>query len=313
MDAWSSQADVPPQHGKIVVVTGANSGLGLVSARVLAARGAHVIMAGRSLERVTEAAARVRAAHPEAAVEPALLDLASLDSIRAFAGGFAARHDRLDLLLNNAGLLGMPRGVKTAEGFDLQFGVNHLGHFALTGRLLSRLRATPGSRVVTVSSLLHRFGHIDLGDPMRETKPFSRRQPYDDSKLANLLFTFELGRRLERAGATAPIALAAHPGYCATAIQEKGARLEGSWLRIWRARLSCALFAGDVEQGALPQLRAATDPSARAGDYFGPGGPGELQGPAVRVKAAARAHDAALAAGLWDWSVTRTGEDFGGL
>src|SRR6266496_311966 len=209
---WTSD-DVPGQHGRLAVVTGANTGLGFETARVLAARGASVVLAVRDTEKGKRAAARIAGTAPGANVTVQPLDLASLDSIRAAAAELRARHPRIDVLINNAGVMFTPRQA-TRDGFELQFGTNHLGHFALTGLLLEQMLPVPGSRVVTVSSLAHRIGaRINFGDLQGE-RSYRRVAAYSQSKLANLMFTYELARRLSGAGTT--IAVAAHPGLAGT-------------------------------------------------------------------------------------------------
>jgi NAD(P)-dependent dehydrogenase (short-subunit alcohol dehydrogenase family) len=304
---WTAN-DVPDQAGKTCLITGANSGLGFASAQVLAARGARVIMACRNAARGQRAVDALVEQQRSAQVELLILDLASLASIHEAAERFLAGHDHLDILINNAGLMAIP-SMRTADGFEMQLGTNHLGHFALTGLLLPALVAARASRVVTVTSGMHRYGRIDFDDPFFEKRRYSRWAAYNASKLANLLFTFELVRRLERAR-TEAIVVAAHPGYAATALQGKGpalsesrlARLEGLLLRLLNATVAQSAAAG-----AWPSLRAATDPAARAGDVFGPSGAGEARGPAVRVDVSRRARDFEAGRQLWALSERLTG------
>jgi NAD(P)-dependent dehydrogenase (short-subunit alcohol dehydrogenase family) len=293
--SWSLR-DVPDQTGRVAVVTGATSGLGLATAVALASRGAHVVLTARDPGRGEAALARVREA---GAAEVLPLDLTSLDSVRAFAERVGAAYDRLDLLVNNAGVMGTPLR-RTAEGFELQLGTNHLGPFALTGLLLPRLLATPGSRVVTVSSLVARFGRIRLDDLNRDRRRYRRWEAYADSKLANLLFTFELSRRLIEAGA-GTTALAAHPGLAVTALGKDAGRLQQAAMRLVH------VAAQEASSGAQSQIRAATDPSLATGTYVGPGGPGGSSGPPVPVAAPTRAWDRAAMTGLWDRSEQLTG------
>jgi len=290
---WS---DVPDQGGRLAVVTGSNSGIGYEAALVLAQHGAAVVLACRDLERAEGAAARIRAAAPAATVSTLQLDLASLASVRLAAEQLRGAYDHLDLLINNAGLMFPPYG-RTEDGFELQFGTNHLGHFALTGLVLDRLLATPGSRVVTVSSTGHRAGAVDLDDLQFERRRYRRLAAYGQSKLANLLFTYELQRRLEAAHAEA-IALAAHPGLSNTDL--------GRFLPGWTRPIGGAL-SQDARMGALPTLRAAVDPGARGGEYYGPGGWMELRGFPVRVGSSARSHDAGAQRRLWERSEQLTG------
>jgi NAD(P)-dependent dehydrogenase (short-subunit alcohol dehydrogenase family) len=283
-------------------VTGANTGIGLETAAVLAQRGAVTVLACRDTGKAGRAAERLSPTAPEATVSVVRLDLASLESVRAAAAQIRASHERLDLLINNAGLMMPPRGT-TADGFELQFGTNHLGHFALTGLLLEAMLAVPGSRVVTVSSQGHRAGRIDFADLQSERR-YGRMSAYAQSKLANLMFTYELERRLRAAGA-ATIAVAAHPGSTSTEL-----------VRHWPGLLQMAYAAtgGLVNQsppmGALPTLRAATDPAARGGDYYGPGGLGQLKGYPVRVSSNGRSHDEEAQRRLWAESERLTGVTF---
>jgi NAD(P)-dependent dehydrogenase (short-subunit alcohol dehydrogenase family) len=294
--------DIPAQDGRVAVVTGGTSGLGLETAVALAGHGARVVLTARSAERGRAALATIRSRVPDASVSVGPLDLASLDSVRAFAGAL----DRVDLLVNNAGVMFAPRG-RTADGFETQLGTNHLGHFALTGLLLPLLG--PGSRVVTVSSVAHRPGRVDLADLNWERRRYDRFRAYFQSKLANLLFAFELDRRLGRAGVPAE-SLAAHPGAVRSNL---GHGYGGPLGRLQGLAITVAgpvLFQGPAD-GVLPQLRAATDPALPSGSYLGPGGPGERSGPPVVVRASDRALDEDLAAALWTRSVELTGVDPG--
>jgi NAD(P)-dependent dehydrogenase (short-subunit alcohol dehydrogenase family) len=293
---WTA-ADIPGQHGRIALITGANSGIGFAAAATLAAKGATVLLACRDAGKAKDAAGRISAAVPGARTEIVSLDLASLASVREAAGQVRSGHDRLDLLINNAGVMYTPRSA-TADGFELQIGTNHLGHFALTGLLLDLLLAAPGARVVTVSSFAHRAGRIDLAD-LQSARRYRRAAAYAQSKLANLLFAAELQRRLAAAGAQAS-SLAAHPGYTRTdllrylpAVMQAGAR--------------AARLGQSPEMGALPVLRAATDPAARGGEYYGPRGLTQLAGYPKRVAPSARARDAAVAGKLWAESERLTG------
>ncbi len=293
------EPDVPEQPGRTAVITGANSGIGFQAARVLAERGAAVVLACRDLGKAKDAAARISAAAPGATLSTVRLDLASLASVREAAGELRASHDRLDLLINNAGLMMPPYG-RTEDGFERQFGVNHLGHFALTGLLLDRMLPVPGSRVVTVSSNGHRMGQIDFGNLQWE-HGYRRPAAYGRSKLANLLFTYELQRRLAAAGA-GTAALAAHPGTSRTALT----RNMPAWMRLGSGLMPMQSGA----MGALPMLRAATDPAAQGGEYYGPAGRGEFMGPAKRVQSSKRSHDAEVARRLWEESARLTGVSY---
>jgi NAD(P)-dependent dehydrogenase (short-subunit alcohol dehydrogenase family) len=303
--AWRTD-DIPDLTGRTAVVTGATSGLGTVTARELARHGAHVVLTARDAGRGAATVERLRAAVPGASVEVRALDLASLASVAAFADGLVADHPRLDVLVNNAGVMATPLR-RTEDGFELQIATNHLGPFALTGRLLPALAAAPAARVVTVASLAHTWGTIDLDDLTHQHRRYVRWLAYGETKLANLLFAFELDRRLRAAGSTVA-SLAAHPGLARTRLGRSG----GGPLA-WAQALGVVL-AKPVHQsarrGAEPQLRAATDPDLPGGAYIGPGGPGEARGPAVLVGCSAAARDEALARALWERSEELTGARF---
>ncbi len=294
---WTA-ADIPDQSGRVAVVTGANSGLGLVTARELARAGARVVLACRSTDKGEGAAARISSAVPGAAVEPAVLDLANLESVRTFA---ANAPDRLDLLINNAGLMAAPRHL-TRDGYESQLATNHLGHFALTGLVLGRLLAAPAPRVVTVSSTLHRTGAIDFDDLQGERK-YNRWRAYGQSKLANLMFCFELQRRAVQAG-SALLSMAAHPGYAATNLQAAGT---DRFYERWYMAIGNKLLAQSAEMGALPTLYAATVPDLPGGTYVGPGGRAEQRGYPKIVGAAAKAYDEQAWRRLWEVSEELTG------
>ena len=299
---WTA-ADVPSQAGRVAVVTGASGGIGLATATVLAQRGGTVVLACRDEGKADRAAAQIRAAAPGAGVRLVHLDLASLASVRRAAGEILADCPRLDLLINNAGVMYVPF-QRTEDGFELTFGTNHLGHFALTGLLLPRLLATPGARVVTVSSVAHRYGEMHFDDLML-TSDYRPDPAYGQSKLANLLFSYELGGRLAAAGA-GTASLAAHPGVVLTDLW----RTSPGWQRaLISPRLRPINFwaAQPVAPGALPTLRAATDPAARSGEYYGPGGFHEYTGDPVRVESTAASHDPAAQRRLWDISERLTG------
>ncbi|MGW0880629.1 oxidoreductase [Streptomyces sp. NPDC002671] len=306
MPGWNT-ADMPDLTGRTAVVTGANSGLGYVTARELARKGARVVLACRSEARGSEAVRRLREEVAQAAVEFGRLDLGDLASVREFADGLS--YDRLDLLVNNAGVMALPYGV-TADGFETQFGVNHLGHFALTGLLLPRLLATPGARIVTVSSLMHALANIDLRD-LNSRQKYRRWIAYSRSKTANLLFTHELARRLGVHG-SAVVAAAAHPGYAATNLQTAGPRAEG---RRGAERLMEAanrVFAQSAEAGALPSLYAATAHGVRPDSFFGPSFAMWRGAPAPSWRAPWTVDDA-VAERLWDASVQLSGVEYGAL
>jgi len=299
-------ADIPSQEGRTAVVTGANSGLGKVVAQELARAGALVVLACRDTGKGERVAAQIRAAAPGAGVEVAELDLAALDSVRAFAQGFAGGRRRLDLLVNNAGVMAVPHR-RTGDGFELQLGTNHLGHFALTGRLLPLLREREDARVVTVSSGVHHGASIDFDDLQGE-RHYSRWGAYGQSKLANLLFALELDRRLRSAGLPV-ISVAAHPGYAATNLQFSG---PPAYERLFM-RVGNLLFAQSAEMGALPILFAATAPGLAGGAFVGPDGLFEGRGHPRLVTPSATARDQSTAARLWELSERLTGVayDFG--
>jgi len=280
------------QSGRVAVVTGANAGIGFEVARVLAAHGAAVVIACRDSSRGEAVAARI----PGARV--VTLDLASLASVQAAAAELREACARLDLLINNAGVMEVPHHV-TEDGFELTLATNHLGHFALTGLVLDRLLATPGSRVVTVSSIAHRRGVLESPEPYDPSAAYAR------SKLANLLFTYELSRRLGAAGA-ATVALAAHPGIVRTGLWRTSSLVERALISR-RVRFVNFWLAQDVEAGALPVLRAATDPAAGGGDYYGPSGPFGFTGRPARAESSALSHDRDAQRRLWELSEQLTG------
>jgi NAD(P)-dependent dehydrogenase (short-subunit alcohol dehydrogenase family) len=264
MSGWNEKA-VPDQRGRVAVVTGANSGLGYVTARELARKGARVVLACRSEVRGSAAADRIVAEVPGAEAQFGRLDLGDLSSVREFAATFP--YERLDLLVNNAGVMAMPYGT-TVDGFETQFGVNHLGHFALTGLLLPALLDAPDARIVTLSSFMHTLANIDIDD-LNSERRYSRWTAYARSKTANLLFTHELARRLAAAG-SGVVATAAHPGYAATNLQTAGPQAEGRRGAERLMELGNRVFAQSAEAGALPSLYAATAPGVRPDSFFGP-------------------------------------------
>ena len=297
--------DIPDQTRRVAVVTGANTGIGLTTAQALAVRGARVVLAVRNADKGQAAADKIIAGTPGAEVDVQILDLASLDSIRRASETLRDRYERIDLLINNAGVMYTPLS-RTADGFEMQFGTNHLGHFALTGLLIDRLLATEGSRVVTVSSMGHRIRAAIHFDDLQLEHSYNRVAAYGQAKLANLLFTYELQRRLAAAGATT-IAVAAHPGVAATEL----ARNSQLPIRIGTRLLRPFMRGPDA--GALPTLRAATDPGVRGGEYYGPSGLGEIRGHPVLVTSSPESHDEAVQARLWAVSEELTGVRFPAL
>ena len=297
MTKWTA-ADIPDQTGRTAVITGANTGLGYETAAALAGRGARVVLAVRNLEKGKQAVARITAATPGAEVELQELDLTSLESVRAAAARLRSGHDRIDLLINNAGVMYTPRST-TKDGFELQFGTNHLGHFAFTGLLLDRL-VPVASRVVTVSSIGHRIRAAIHFDDLQWERRYSRVGAYGQSKLANLLFTYELQRRLAPHGTT--IAVAAHPGGSNTELIRNLPRPIAAASSV----LVESLMQG-ADLGALPTLRAATDPGVLGGQYFGPDGFQEIRGYPKVVASSAQSHDVELQRRLWAVSEVLTG------
>ncbi|TQK30388.1 SDR family NAD(P)-dependent oxidoreductase [Arthrobacter sp. SLBN-53] len=296
MTRWTTH-HIPDQSGRTAVITGANTGLGFETARALAAHGAHVVLAVRDTDKGKRAAAQLTG---DVSVQE--LDLGSLESVRAAAAELRAAHERIDLLINNAGVMTPPKST-TADGFELQFGTNHLGHFALTGLLLDTLLDTPGSRIVTVSSNGHKMGGAIHFDDLQWERSYSRIGAYAQSKLANLMFTYELQRRLAPRGAT--IAVAAHPGTSSTEL----ARHLPSLARP-ATELLTKVAAQPAADGALPTLRAATDPGVLGGQYYGPANLAQWRGAPVVVASSDRSYDVALQQRLWTVSEELTGVGF---
>ena len=293
---WNEQ-NVPDQRGRVAVVTGANTGLGFETAKVLAEHGATVVLAVRDLQKGKQAAAGIAGD-----VTVQALDLTSLDSIRSAAESIRAAHPRIDLLINNAGVMYTPKRT-TADGFELQFGTNHLGHFALTGLLLGRLLPVPGSRVVTVSSTGHRIRAAIHFDDLQWERSYNRVAAYGQAKLANLMFTYELQRRLASHGTT--IAVAAHPGVSDTELirhTPAALRIPVSWL--------APVLTQTPAMGALPTLRAATDPNVTGGQYYGPGNRSQTRGFPKPVTSSPASHDQAIQQRLWTISEELTGVTF---
>ncbi|MER5514282.1 oxidoreductase [Streptomyces sp. NPDC002763] len=300
---WRS-GDIPDLTGRVAVVTGANSGLGYVTARELARKGARVVLACRSEARGHEAGDRMAAEVPDAHIEFGRLDLGDLASVRDFAGSFP--YARLDLLVNNAGVMAPPYGT-TADGFETQFGVNHLGHFALTGLLMPVLLGTPAARVVTVSSMMHVLANIDLDD-LDSARGYRRWVAYGRSKTANLLFVHELARRVDAHGGDL-VAAAAHPGYASTNLQTAGPRAEGRRGAERVMTAANAVFAQSAEAGALPTLYAATAPGVRPDSFTGPS-IAMWRGTPAPSRRAPWTRDDTMAQRLWDASEQLTGVSY---
>jgi NAD(P)-dependent dehydrogenase (short-subunit alcohol dehydrogenase family) len=307
---WTTD-DIPRLSGLTAVVTGANSGLGFETALALAGAGAHVVLACRDETRGGVALDRIRGAVPAADVRLELLDLADLASVRKFAADFSAAHDGLDILVNNAGVMAIPRR-QTSDGFEMQFGTNHLGHFALTGllfeRLLTRPGARPGARVVTVSSEMARIGRIRFDD-LQGSRHYGKWAAYGQAKLANQLFTLELDRRAAGHGADL-VSVAAHPGFAATNLQAVGPRMRGSGMAERLSDLANAVFAQPAAAGALPSLYAATAAGVRGGQYFGPDGLFGMRGHPTPASFVRAARDLDTARRLWEVSEELTGVRF---
>jgi NAD(P)-dependent dehydrogenase (short-subunit alcohol dehydrogenase family) len=300
-------ADVPDQSGKTFFVTGANTGIGFEAAKVFAGKGGRVLLGCRNPKKGDAALARIAEAHPGADVSLVQIDLSDLASVRA-AAEVVAREPRLDVLVNNAGVMWNPKTI-TADGFESQFGVNHLGHFALTGLLLPLLEATPNSRVVTVSSTGHRLGNGDIyWDDINADREYHPRKRYYASKLANLLFTYELDRRLRGRGAST-IAVAVHPGGSDTELNRYVTGFTGVMTRAMTPLMRPIM--NTAEQGAWPTELAATAAGDEGGQYFGPGNWREMSGPARQVDSSGASKDEAKAKRLWDLSIQMTGVDPG--
>ena len=300
-EVWTVE-NIPDLTGKIIIVTGANSGIGFEAAKQFARKGARTILACRNMDKAQAALAKIQAEIPGAQAETMHLDLASLISIHEFAQAFTAKYDRLDVLLNNAGIMMVPY-TRTEDGFKSQVGTNHMGHFALTGQLIDILEKTPGSRVVNISSGGHRMGIMDFNNLMyMKEKGYSRTGAYGRSKLSNLLFTYELERRLEADGGN-PIAVAAHPGLSETHLAD---HFFGGHLTAF-SHVFMKYIGQSAAMGALPGIRAAVDPQVRGGQYYGPDGPSERKGHPVLVQSNRASHDEADARNLWQVSEELTG------
>ncbi|MCD2202161.1 oxidoreductase [Halobacterium sp. KA-6] len=301
---WTAD-ELPDQSGRNVVVTGANSGIGYEATKAFAAHGAHVVLAVRSVERGEDAKREIEAEYPGASLTVHEVDLADLDSVAAFADWYDTEYDSLSVLANNAGVMAIPRS-ETTDGFETQFGVNHLGHFALTGHLLGVLRRTSGqARVVTQSSMAHESGEIDFDDLQHEQE-YDKWEAYGQSKLANVLFAYELDRRLRAANASVT-SVACHPGFAATNLQLRGPEAEGSRLRLLGMKAANAVLAQSAEAGAWPLLYAATHPSIDGGEYVGPGGLLNMRGHPEEQQSSERSRDEATARRLWSVSEDLTG------
>jgi NAD(P)-dependent dehydrogenase (short-subunit alcohol dehydrogenase family) len=294
---WDSR-DIPDQKKRSAIVTGASSGIGYETARVLAEKNAKVIIAVRNIQKGNAAAEKILSQHPKTDIDVMELDLASLKSVRKFADEFKKRYDQLDLLINNAGVM-IPPYTKTADGFELQFGTNHLGHFALTGLLLDLIKAKPGSRIVNLASSAHKYGKLDFNDLNWEKRRYKKMRAYGDSKIANLYFTYELQKRLEKNGGKT-IVIASHPGWTATELQRYSRLI--SFLNNY--------FAQNIKMGALPTLYAAVGEDVKGSDYYGPSRLREMRGYSKKVESNKLSHNEEIAEKLWDVSEELTGVKF---
>jgi NAD(P)-dependent dehydrogenase (short-subunit alcohol dehydrogenase family) len=299
-------ADIPPQRGKLAVITGATGGLGYQTALGLAQAEAEIVLTGRNDAKGREAISKIRRQLPDARISFEALDLANLASVADFAQRFATAHASLDLLINNAGVMALPTRQITADGFEMQFGTNYLGHYALTAQLLPLLRsAAHQPRVVNLSSIAHRTGFIDFSDLQGE-RLYSPWKAYNQSKLAMLMFALELQRRSDAAGWNL-MSNASHPGWARTDLFANG---PGFGLISLASQFAAPLFSQSAESGALPTLFAATSPQAEGGGYYGPNGLNELKGPPAPARIMPQARDKAGAGKLWDVSQQLTGVSF---
>ncbi|ELZ27666.1 short chain dehydrogenase/reductase family oxidoreductase [Halosimplex carlsbadense 2-9-1] len=309
MSNWTAD-DVPDLSGQTIVVTGANSGLGFEATRVFVRKGATVVMACRSTDRGERAATEIRQLEgfptDESVLDVRECDLGDLASVESFADDLLADYEGIHVLCNNAGVMAIPRS-ETADGFETQFGVNHLGHFALTGHLLDRIVATPGeTRVVSHSSGAHQGGEIDFDDLHHEDS-YGKWEAYGQSKLANLLFAYELQRRLSAAGIDDTVSAACHPGYADTSLQARGPKEEGSTVKLYAMRAANAVLGQSAEMGALPLVHAATAPGVDGGSYIGPGGLFDMRGYPEPQRSNDRSYDEDIADRLWTVSEDLTG------
>ncbi|MEH2004012.1 SDR family NAD(P)-dependent oxidoreductase [Nostoc sp.] len=294
---WNAE-NIPSQKGRVAIVTGSSSGIGYETARVLANKQASVIIAVRNLDKGNKALAKILQQNQDADVKVMELDLANLASVKNFAENFQKNYLRLDLLINNAGVM-IPPYSKTTDGFELQFGTNHLGHFALTGQLLELLISTEGSRIVNLSSGAHSIGKIDFDDLNWEKRSYAKWKAYGDSKLANIYFTYELDRKLKDNGIDTLVS-ASHPGWTATELQRTGGVVE----------YLTGILAQDITMGALPTLRAAIEAGLKGGEYYGPNGFMEMRGYPIKVETNELSKDQGISKKLWVVSEKLTGVKF---
>ncbi len=302
-NGWTAE-DIPDMEGKKAIVTGANSGLGFEASRELARKNTHVVMACRSLSKGREAKQDIEDEVDEASLEVRKLDLASLNSVQEFAEEYKANNDVLHVLCNNAGVMALPR-QETEDGFEQQFGVNHLGHFALTGLLFNVLRNTEESRVVTQSSALHETGSIHFEDLMMEEN-YDKWEAYAQSKLANILFAYELDRRTDEVSS-----IVCHPGYADTSLQYRGPEQEGSKFKLGMAKAANKILGQKASKGALPLLYSATSAEAESGDYIGPGGLLNMRGTPEKQESSEESYSEETAEALWTLSEALTDVKYG--
>jgi len=303
---WKT-SNIPDLKGKIALVTGANSGLGFYTSLELARKGALVIMAARNKERGNTAVEKIRSEIPTAELQFMKLDLANLELVKYFADSFIEEFERLDIMVNNAGVMALPL-MRTIQGFEMQFGTNHLGHFALTALMINHIEKTPGARIVNVSSTAHKFGKINFDD-LNSERSYSKWAAYGQSKLANMLFTYELNRRMRLAGKQTKV-MASHPGYADTNLQIRGGEMEGSKANVWVNNLMNKIFAQPAWKGALPSLYAATCDLAESGKYYGPSGFGSMRGYPREEKVNPKLINPEVAKRLWEESERLTGVKF---
>ncbi len=299
---WKA-SDIPDLKGKIALVTGANSGLGYYTCLELARKGAHVVLAARNKDKGYAALDKIKSEIPEADLQVMKLDLANIESIKHFADAFIEEYEKLDILINNAGVMAIPL-MRTSQGFEMQFGTNHLGHYALTALMFAFIDKTPGARIVNVSSLMHKFGTIHFDD-LNWEKSYSKWDAYSQSKLANLLFSIELDRRLRLADKQTSV-MAAHPGYASTNLQTRGGEMEGSKANVLANKFLNAVVAQPAWRGALPSLYAATCPEAVSGKFYGPSGLGGVRGYPREEKINPKLTSPDVAKRLWEESESLT-------
>lgn len=306
---WIAE-NIPDMAGKLILITGANSGIGFEAAKILASKNGEVILACRNQQKGEEALANILESNHNAQVSCMQVDLADLKSVQRFARDFLAKYESLDVLINNAGLMAPPY-QKTKDGFEIQFGTNHLGHFALTGQLIGALLKSHGSRIVNVSSNAHKMGKIRFHD-LNWEKKYSRWPAYGQSKIANLYFTYELDKRLKELGKST-LAVAVHPGFSNTNLAYAGYNSEGNSLKSFAIKTTSAIFSQDSMMGSLPSVYAAAALDVKGSDYYGPSGWMEMKGIPKKTRSNKLSHDADVAKRLWDVSVEMTGVDFSQL